>query len=92
MATESTVNVEPLLPVERCSESEPTNPTRVRVGHENVSFFCPIFWGTQKRGLLLRKRAAALWEGTQGCKGGTGKAEAVKLLDAEISLTQCPEE
>jgi len=25
------------------------------------------------------------------CKGGTGKAEAAKLLDAGISLKQCPE-
>ena len=37
-------------------------------------FSAPFFWGTQKRGLLLPKRAAALWEGTQWCKGGTGKA------------------
>ena len=42
-------------------------------------FSAPFFWGTQKRRLLLPKRAAALWEGTQWCKGGTGKAEAVKL-------------
>ena len=27
----------------------------------------------------------------QLCKGGTGKAEAAKLPDAEISLEQCPE-
>jgi len=58
---------------------------------KNISFFCPIFWGTQKQGLLLPKRAAALWEGTQWCKGGTGKAEAAKLPDAGISLKQCPE-
>lgn len=32
---------------------------RYRVGHENVSFFCPFFRGTQKRGLLLPMRAAA---------------------------------
>src|SRR5713101_1991557 len=53
-------------------------------------FSAPFFWGTQKRGLLLPKRAAALWEGTQWCKGGTGKAEAAKLPDAGISLKQCP--
>ena len=53
-------------------------------------FSAPFFWGTQKRGLLLPKRAAALWEGTQGCKGGTGKAEDAKLQDAGISLKQCP--
>jgi len=39
-------------------------------------FSAPFFWGTQKRGLLLPKRVAALWEGTQWCKGGTGKAES----------------
>jgi len=49
-------------------------------------FSAPFFWGTQKRGLLLPKRAAALWEGTQWCKGGTGKAEAAKLQDAGISM------
>jgi hypothetical protein len=45
-------------------------------------FSAPFFWGTQKRGLLLPKRVAALSEGTQWCKGGTGKAEAAKLQDA----------
>jgi hypothetical protein len=54
-------------------------------------FSAPFFWGTEKRGLLLPKREAALWEGTQWCKGGTGKAEAAKLQDAGISLNQCPE-
>jgi len=55
-------------------------------------FSAPFFWGThQKRGLLLPKRAAALWEGTRWCKGGTGKAEAAKLQDAGISLKQSPE-
>src|SRR6266436_9910605 len=53
-------------------------------------FSAPFSWGTQKRGLLLPKRAAALSEGTQWCKGGTGKAEAAKLPDAGISLEQCP--
>jgi len=54
-------------------------------------FSAPFFWGTQKRGLLLPKRAAALSEGTQWREGGTGKAEAAKLPDAGISLKQCPE-
>jgi len=53
--------------------------------------FAPFFWGTQKRGLLLPKRAAALLEGTHWCRGGTGKAEAVKPQDAGISPKQCPE-
>jgi hypothetical protein len=57
---------------------------------KNVSFFCPIFLGHQKRRLLLPKQEAALWEGTQWCKGGTGKAEAAKLPDAGISLKQWP--
>jgi hypothetical protein len=53
-------------------------------------FSTPFFWGTRKRRLLLPKRAAALWEGTQWGKGGTGKAEDAKLQDAGISLKQCP--
>jgi hypothetical protein len=56
----------------------------------NLLFLAPFSWGTQKRGLLLPKRAAALWEGTQRPWGGTGKAEAAKLPDAGISLKQCP--
>jgi hypothetical protein len=56
-----------------------------------MSPFCPIFLGHPKRGLLLPKRAAALLEGAQWCKGGTGEAEAAKLQDAGISLKQCPE-
>jgi hypothetical protein len=54
-------------------------------------FSAPFFWGPQKRGLLLPSGEAALWEGARWCKGGTGKAEAVKLQDAGISLKQCPE-
>jgi len=54
-------------------------------------FSAPFFLGHLKRGLLLPKRVAALWEGTQWCKGGTGKAEAATLQDAGISLKQCPE-
>ncbi len=51
--------------------------------------FLPHFLGApKKRGLLLPKRAAAFWEGTQWCKGGTGKAEAAKLQHAGISLKQ----
>jgi hypothetical protein len=53
-------------------------------------FSAPFFWGTQKRGLLLPRQAAALWEGTRWCKSGTGKAEDAKLQDAGISLKQCP--
>lgn len=39
---------------------------------------------------LLPKRTAAFWEGTQRLKGGTGKAEAVKLPGAGIGPKQCP--
>jgi hypothetical protein len=60
--------------------------------HRKTSFDAPFFWGTQKRGLLLPKRVAALWEGTPWCKGGTGKAEAAKLPDAGISLSGEPKE
>jgi hypothetical protein len=42
-------------------------------------FSAPFFLGHPKA------RAAALWEGTQRCKGGTGKAEAAKLQDAGSS-------
>ena len=56
-----------------------------------MSPFSALFsWGTRKRRLLLPKRAAALCEGTQWCKGGTQKAEAARLQDAGISLKQCP--
>ena len=54
-------------------------------------FSAPFSWGTQKRRLLLPKRAAALLEGTRWCKGGTGKAEDAKLQDAGISLKQSHE-
>jgi len=37
------------------------------------------------------QRAAALSEGTQWCKGGTGKAEAAKLQDAGISPSSARE-
>jgi len=53
-------------------------------------FSAPFFWGTQKRQLLLPKRAAALWEGTQWSKDGTEKAEDAKPPDAGISPKQCP--
>ncbi len=53
-------------------------------------FSAPFSWGTRKRRLLLPRRAAALSEGTQWGMGGTGKAEDAKLLDAGISLKQCP--
>ncbi len=55
-------------------------------------FSAPFFWGTQKRGLLLPRRAAALWEGTQRFWGGTGKAEDAKLPDAGIIPKLCPME
>jgi hypothetical protein len=53
-------------------------------------FSAPFFWGTQKRRLLLPKQEAALWEGTQWCKGGTERAEDEKLPGAGISPKPCP--
>ena len=47
-------------------------------------------WAPQKQGLLLAKRVAALSEGTQWGKGGSGKAEDAKLQDAGISPKQWP--
>ena len=47
-------------------------------------FSSPFFLGHLKAKASASK-AAALWEGTQRCKGGTGKGDA-KLPDAEISL------
>src|SRR6267378_6098341 len=55
------------------------------------SFFLPHFLGAPRsEWLLLPKQAAALLEGTQWCRGGTGKAEDAKLQDAGISPKQCP--
>ena len=52
-------------------------------------FSAPFFLGHLKRGLLLPKRVAALWEGTLWwCKGGTGKAEDAKLPGAGIGPKQ----
>src|SRR6266436_519076 len=57
---------------------------------ETSPFSAPFSWGTQKRGLLLPRRAAAFWEGPKDLRGGTEKAEAVKLPGAGISPKQCP--
>jgi hypothetical protein len=48
-------------------------PLNIWVRHVVSPFSAPFFWGAQKRGLLLPRQAAALWEGTRWCKGGTGK-------------------
>ncbi len=53
-------------------------------------FSARFFWGTQKRGLLLPRRAAALWEGPRKLWRGAVKAEDAKLPGAGISPTQCP--
>src|SRR6267154_1053375 len=53
-------------------------------------FSAPFSWAPRSEWLLLPKRAAALSEGTQWGKGGTGKAEAAKLQDAGISPKQWP--
>jgi hypothetical protein len=36
-------------------------------------FSAPFFWGTEKRGLLLPKRVAALWEEPDGVRAEPGK-------------------
>src|SRR5467141_3907532 len=54
-------------------------------------FSAPFFWGTQKRGLLLPKRAAALWEGTQWCKGGTGKQKTRSCRTQELARSSAQE-
>src|SRR6266436_3664027 len=57
-----------------------------KVRHELFYFFLPHFLGAHRsEWLLLPKRAAALGEGTQWCKGGAGKAEDAKLQDPGIS-------
>jgi hypothetical protein len=59
---------------------------------EMSPFSAPFFWAPKSEGCCFQSEVAALWEGTQWCKGGTGEAEAAKLQDAGISLKQCPEE
>jgi hypothetical protein len=55
-------------------------PLNIYVGHKNFSFFCSIFWGTQKREAAAPKaKPAAFWEGTAPF-GRTGKAEAAKCI------------
>jgi len=66
-------------------------PLNYQVGHENVSFFCPIFLGHPKARASASKASGCILGGNQRVKGGTGKAEAAKLQDAGISLKQCPE-
>src|SRR5207248_879526 len=66
-------------------------PLNISVGHENVSFFCPIFLGHAEARASASKASGCFMGGTQWCKGGTGKAEAAKPQVAGISLKQCPE-
>jgi len=40
--------------------------------------------------ILLPRRAAAFWEGTNAVEGGTGKAEDGKLPGAGIIPKPCP--
>jgi hypothetical protein len=51
-------------------------------------FSAPFPGAPRGEWLLLPKRTAALSEGTQRYKGGTGKAEDAKLQDAGISPKQ----
>jgi hypothetical protein len=52
--------------------------------------FSPIFLAQKSEWLVLPKRVAAFWECPKEVKGGTRKAEDVKLQDAGISPKQCP--
>jgi hypothetical protein len=53
-------------------------------------FSAPFSEAPKSERLLLPNQAAALWEGTQWCEGGTGKAEAAKVPGAGISPKQVP--
>src|SRR5260370_28669124 len=93
VATESTVNFAPLLLTWRCSGSAPTNPikeTELRYGMFFLVFL-PHFLGAPKgKWILLPRRAPAFWEGPDGFKGGTGKAEDAKAPGAGIIPKRCP--
>jgi len=54
-------------------------------------FFCPIFWGTQKRGLLLPKRAAALNGREPSGVRGNRDIRSREAAGRRISLKKCPE-
>jgi hypothetical protein len=63
-----------------------------QVGHENVSFFCPIFSGAHKSESFCFQSERLLYgREPNAVRDGTGKAEGAKLQDAGISLKQCPE-
>jgi hypothetical protein len=66
-------------------------PLNYQVGHENVSFFCPIFSGAHRsEGFCFQSERLLYGREPNGVRDGTGKAEGAKLLDAGISLKQCP--
>jgi hypothetical protein len=65
-------------------------PLNYQVGHENVSFFCPIFLGhPEARGRCYQGKKL-LYGRDPRCLGGTEKAEATKLRGAGIGPKQCP--
>ena len=53
-------------------------------------FFSGEFWREMWTVHCFQSERLLLSEGTQWCKGGTGKAEDAKLPDAGISPKQCP--
>jgi hypothetical protein len=55
------------------------------MGHKRSA---PFSWSTQKRGLLLPRRAAALWEGNQKRKGGTGKQKPRSCKAQELASSR----
>jgi hypothetical protein len=61
------------------------------VGHENVSFFCPIFSGAQKsEGCCFQSERLLYGREPHAVRDGTGKAEAAKLQDAGMGPKHCP--
>src|SRR5713226_288317 len=54
-------------------------------------FSAPFSWGTQKRGLLLPRRAAALWEGTQCFGEEPGKQKTRSCRTQELARSSAQE-
>src|SRR6266849_4899092 len=55
------------------------------MGMNSIPFSAPFSWGTQKRGLLLPKRAAAFWEGTNDLWEEPGKQKTRSCRTQELA-------
>jgi len=53
-------------------------------------FSAPFFWSTQKRGLLLPKRVAALWEGPMLCVVRSHESRSREAAGRRNWPEQCP--